>query len=69
MTLLHLAGRVARLEAANCNTPRHHVWQPDGLTDEGCAAWLAGLRKREGWPATEGVTVYRWLPEAEPTRS
>ena len=65
MTLLHLAGRVARLEAANCNAARHHVWPPDGLTDEERADWLADLRKREGWGADDGVTAYRWAPEAE----
>ena len=69
MTIHALWRRVARLEAANCNTPRHHVWQPDGLTDEECAAWLAGLRDREGWPDGDAVTIYRWLPEELSTRA
>ncbi len=69
MTIHALWRRVTQLEAANCNAARHHVWQPDALTDEECAAWLAGLRERECWPAGDVATIYRWMPEAESSRS
>lgn len=69
MTIHALWRRVTQLEAASRSAARHHVWQPDGLTDEECAAWLAGLREREGWPDGDAVTIYRWLPEELSTRS
>jgi len=67
VTIHGLWRRVTQLEAANRNAARHHVWAPDGLTDEECGMWLVGLSEREGWPATDGVTAYRWMPEAKAT--
>jgi len=70
VTIHALWRRVTQLEAARRSAaPHHHVWQPDGLTDEERADWLAGLREREGWPTTDGVTIYRWAPEELSSRS
>ena len=55
-----IARRVAQLEASGGNGAWHHVWRPDDLTDDQCDDWLADLRKREGWPDGDSVTVYRW---------
>ena len=70
MTIHALWRRVTQLEAASRSAARHHhVWQPDALTDEERADWLAALRKRECWPAGDVATIYRWMPEAESSRA
>ena len=52
--------RLAQLEAKQTIGARRFAWRPDDTAPESEDAWLADLRRREGWAETDQVTIYTW---------